>query len=87
MENIENRIEKIEARNSSVESDKAWETSNVRRVAIMILTYLVIVAYMTTIEVENPWTNAVIPVLGFLLSTFTISRIKKAWIKYLYKKN
>ena len=36
---MEERIEKIEERNKRVELDKAWETSWVRRIGIMILTY------------------------------------------------
>jgi len=53
----------------------------------MFLTYLVVGFYMTAIEIKNPWTNAVIPVLGFLLSTITISGIKKIWLNHFYKKN
>ena len=32
MEELKNRIEKIEKRNKSVETDKAWETSWTRRI-------------------------------------------------------
>lgn len=75
------RIEALEARNKRVEADKAWETSFTRRASIAALTYLVVVSYMYAISVANPWVNAIVPVLGFLLSTLTISLLKQWWIK------
>ncbi len=80
MESIEERLAKIEQRNSRVEADKAWETSWTRRCFIALFTYLVISLYMSVIGVEKPWLNAIIPTIGFLLSTLTLSFIKKNWI-------
>jgi len=77
---IEERLARIEQRNARVEADKAWETSWVRRTAIMVLTYLVVVAYLYFVVHINPWINALVPVLGFLLSTLTISLLKDYWI-------
>lgn len=85
-ESLEERIEKIEKRNKAVEADKAWETSWSRRMAVVFLTYLFIGIYMTSIGVDKPWLNAIIPVLGFLFSVFSISGLKKIWVKYCYKK-
>jgi len=80
METIEQRLEKIERRNSRVEADKAWETSWVRRFFIALITYLAISLYMSAINIERPWLNAIVPTVGFLLSTLTLSLIKKWWI-------
>lgn len=85
MESIEERLAKIEQRNSRVEADKAWETSWTRRFFIALFTYLVISLYMSVIGVEKPWLNAIIPTVGFLLSTLTLSFVKKNWIEK-YKK-
>ncbi len=76
------RIEKLEARNKRVEADKAWETSWTRRIAIMVLTYLVVVAYLHFVIHISPWINAVVPVLGFFLSTLTVAILKKFWISH-----
>lgn len=73
------RIEKLEARNKRVEADKAWETSWIRRGAIMVLTYLVVVFYLRFVVHIDPWINALVPVIGFFLSTLTISLLKKEW--------
>lgn len=78
--NIEKRIEAIERRNAKVEADKAWETSLARKVILLITTYLLISVYMTIINIEKPWLNAIIPSLGFLVSTLTIQRAKDIWL-------
>lgn len=77
---IKKRLEKIEVRNRRVELDKTWETSWIRRLLILILTYLLIGVYMNVIGVTDPWLNAFIPSLGFLLSTLTIGWVKNLWI-------
>lgn len=81
MKDLETRLEAIEARNKKVESDKAWEVSWTRRISIAVLTYIVIVSYLLYIENDEPYINAVVPVVGFLLSTLAISWIKKIWQK------
>lgn len=78
---IEERLAVIEARNKKVEFDKAWETSWTRRISIMVLTYLVVVAYLYFIVRIDPWINAIVPVLGFLLSTLTVGLIKNLWTR------
>ncbi|MCA9337336.1 hypothetical protein KC951_01355 [Candidatus Saccharibacteria bacterium] len=80
MKDLEKRLSAIEERNAKVEADKAWETSWTRRIAIAVLTYLVIVAYLHFVIHVEPWLNALVPVAGFLLSTLTISYLKKFWI-------
>lgn len=83
---LEKRIEKIEARNKRVETDKAWETSWTRRILIAVFTYLAIVIYLKFIVHINPWINAIVPTTGFLLSTLTLPFFKKLWIKYALRK-
>ncbi|MDB5185296.1 MAG: hypothetical protein JWN38_1104 [Candidatus Saccharibacteria bacterium] len=75
------RIEKLEARNKKVESDKAWETSWARRLSIMMLTYGVVVFYLHFVVHIDPWINALVPVIGFFLSTLTISLLKTYWVE------
>ena len=78
---IEQRLKFIEARNRRVEDDKAWETSWTRRTAIATLTYLVVVSYLHFVIHINPWLNALVPVIGFLLSTLAIQKAKEVWLK------
>lgn len=81
MDDLQARIEKLEARNKRVEADKAWETSWVRRLSIMALTYLVVAFYLHFVVHISPWVNALVPVIGYTLSTLTISLLKKRWIE------
>ena len=78
---LEERIIALEERNARVEADKAWETSWLRRVSIMLLTYLTVVAYLHFVIHVSPWLNALVPVIGFLLSTLTVSLLKRTWLR------
>ena len=78
---LEKRIEQIELRNKRVEADKAWETSWTRKISIAVLTYLVVAAYLHFVIHINPWLNALVPVAGFLISTLTMSYLKKIWLE------
>ncbi len=86
LKSLNQRIEAIEYRNQKVEVDKAWETSYARRLLLIIFTYLAVGLYMQAISVTNPWLNAIIPTLGFLLSTLTLPFFKRLWLTLFYKK-
>lgn len=77
---IEERIAKIELRNKRVELDKAWETSWTRKIAIAVLTYIVVWLYLRLVVGVDPWINAIVPTMGFLLSTLTMGYVKAYWI-------
>lgn len=81
IDSISKRLAKIEARNERVEADKAWEVSWQRRILILTLTYLLVLLYFFIIEVEKPLLNAIVPTLGFFLSTLTLSVVKTIWLK------
>ncbi len=80
IEELEKRIENIEKRNKRVENDKAWETSWLRKILIILLTYIFAVLYLKIADTTNPYFGAVVPCVGFFLSTQTLSFIKKKWI-------
>ncbi len=71
----------LEKRNKRVEGDKAWETSILRRLLIIILTYIFAVLYLRVADTTNPYFGAVVPCAGFFLSTLGINAIKKIWLK------
>lgn len=86
LEQISQELEKIKQRNKKVETDKAWEWSIARKMLLMIFTYLALGIYMQAIDINNPWLNAIIPTVWFLLSTLTLPRFKKLRTKHIYKK-
>ncbi|MDO8664707.1 MAG: hypothetical protein Q7K44_04155 [Candidatus Liptonbacteria bacterium] len=85
MDNLENRVQKIEEGNSGVETDKAWETSWTRRILLTIFTYLAIGIYMWAINIPRPWLNALVPAIAFMLSTLTMPFFKKIWLTRIEK--
>jgi hypothetical protein len=80
MIDLEQRVRALEERNARVETDKAWETSWTRMVSIAIFTYLTIGIFLGLIEVSRPWLNAIVPMLGFVISTFSMPVLKRWWI-------
>ena len=81
MDNLEQRIQKIEERNLKVEQDKAWETSWTRRILLLVFTYLAIGVYLRAIDITQPWLNAIVPAVAFMISTLTMPFFKKLWLK------
>ena len=80
MNELEKRIEAIEKRNKRVETDKAWETSWIRRICIMILTYIVVIVYSYIVrKYDNILHSSLVPVIGFTLSTLSLKLIRKIW--------
>jgi hypothetical protein len=82
---IEKEIIAIKKRNKKVEADKAWETSNARKFLIAIFTYILIVLFFWVMSLPNPLINAVVPTVGFVLSTLSMPYFKKYWINKFYK--
>ena len=84
MENkeLENEIVKIKERNKKVELEKAWETRWSRKMCIGILTYIVVVIYSYLINrISNIWLSSLVPVIGFILSTFSLKLVRNVWEK------
>lgn len=89
MNNIDKLIKEVESlklRNKKVEMHKAWEISLLRKFILLVLTY--IIAGFTLQQIGNPapWTNALIPSIGFFLSTLTLPFLRSLWERYIYKK-
>lgn len=80
IDEIRKELKKITERNSRVEIDKAWETSLSRRIILAALTYLSISLYMSAINIDRAWLNAIVPTIGFMLSTLTLPFFKEIWI-------
>lgn len=77
---LEERIKNIEQRNKRVELDKKWETSLVRKICIMILTYIVVISYSYLVRnYDNILLSSLVPVIGFGLSTLSLKLVRKMW--------
>ena len=77
---LEDAISKIEERNRRVETDKAWETSVVRIGFIVGITYTFTAFIFWFIGIERYFQNALIPTVGYALSTLSLSLLKSWWL-------
>ncbi len=81
LEELQSEIDQLKTRNKKVEADKAWETSGTRKALVLGLTYLVMVLVFWSTGIGNIFVNAIVPSVGFFLSTLTIPMVKKRWLK------
>lgn len=81
MSDIEKRLGAIEKRNLRVEQDKAWETSWTRRISITVITYIIVAMYLLVVGNDRPFINALIPAVGYFLSTLVLKSIRNFWQK------
>ncbi|MBQ6154833.1 hypothetical protein IJJ27_01985 [bacterium] len=82
---VQSDLKQIKARNKRVELDKAWETSFTRRLAIALLTYVIVVIYSFLIaNAANIFLSSLVPVIGFLLSTLSLRQLRRLWEKHYH---
>ena len=79
-------IQAIQDRNARVEADKAWEISWTRKFAITLLTYLIVMLYLTFLGMERVYLHALVPAGGYFLSTLTLPVFKNIWLQKIYKR-
>jgi hypothetical protein len=77
---LEQDIADIKTRNSRVEAEKAWEGSLSRIASVCAITYVSAVALLYSIGADRVLLGALMPVLGFLLSTLSLPPLKRWWI-------
>lgn len=85
IQELEEEINKIKARNKRVETEKTWETSWTRRVTITVMTYLAVSSFFYFSGNPEPLEQAVVPSLAFVLSVLSGPFMKKMWLKYVHK--
>ena len=78
-------ISTIHKRNQRVEADKAWERSYTRRDLLAVFTYIAIAAYLYAVNIPNALVTAIVPTVGFMLSTLTLPFFKNLWLRKIYK--
>ena len=87
LEKIKKEINLIIERNKRVEINKAWETSKTRILSILVMTYIITAVVFYFIGVKSFILSALIPSVGFYLSTLSLPFIKKTWVSNLLKNN
>ncbi len=80
MSDMDVRLQAVERRNQRVETDKAWEISWVRRGLIAAITYICGVLLLTALGHDGAYKHALVPVMGYLVSTLSLPEVKKIWL-------
>lgn len=81
IETLGKEVQTLKERNMRVEAEKAWETSYTRTFSIALITYFVALAVLYVIGVENYFLAALMPAIGFVLSTQSLPAIKRWWVR------
>lgn len=76
---LEATVEEIQRRNQEVETNKRWETSYFRRLSLLGITYLCTAIVFRAIGVQDYFANALIPTIGYFLSTLALPYLRKYW--------
>jgi len=83
---LEKEVNSIKERNERVELDKAWETSAFRIAVVLIMTYIITAVVFYFIGVKSYLLSALIPAVGYYVSTQSLPFIKRWWVNEIYKK-
>lgn len=81
VEKLEREVEALKERNKRVEEDKAWETSWARTITIALITYIVAAIVLYVVEAEAFLATALVPALGYALSTQSLPAVKRWWFR------
>jgi len=81
VEDMKEQIESLKARNIRVEAEKKWETSWQRKLGIIVTTYFVMILVFWSLGNDRPLLNAIIPTLGYTLSTLSMGWVKTLFLK------
>ena len=80
-QSLEESVAKIHLRNKRVEADKAWELSKTRTIFIAVSTYLLILSFMILIGDNHPSLNAFVASVGYLIAIASYGILKKYWLR------
>jgi hypothetical protein len=81
LEHLEKEIELLKTRNARVEAEKQWEISWQRKVGIIITTYFLMILVFWSLGNTEPVSNAIVPTLGYTLSTLSMGWMKRIFLK------
>lgn len=75
-------LRELHHRNYEKDKGKQFEGSYTRVSFIMVITYFTLCGYMIAIGVSDPFLNAIVPTVGFNLSTWSLPWVKQIWMGF-----
>ena len=65
--------------------DNEFAGSFIRMIFIMVVTYCTLYGYMTLINVDKAYLNAIVPTMGYNMSTWSLPYVKCLWLTFKEK--
>lgn len=79
---LQREIDQLQTRNFEKDRGKEFESSYTRVVFLMAVTYWTLFAYMKLVlKTSRPFLDALVPTLGFNISTWSLPYVKEWWIQ------
>ena len=83
MRAAESVLKKVLSRNKKVDKEVLWKNSYTHRISVSILIYVISVCCFYFTSVSEIFIIALIPSLGYFISTIKLKIIRNIWEKYL----
>ncbi len=64
-----------------------WNTSVLKHGLVIFMNYLIMLILMYILNIESPFISALLPTLGYAITSISLNSIKKYWIIYTYSEN
>ena len=77
---LQEEVDHINQRNVEKDRGKEFETSYTRVIFLMTITYCTLFGYMSFIKTNHPSLDAIVPTVGFNISTWSLPYIKEWWV-------
>lgn len=82
LNNLQHEVNKLKKRNFEKDRGKEFESSYTRVLFLMAVTYWTLFGYMALIiQSPNPFLDAIVPTVGFNISTWSLPYVKEWWIQ------
>ena len=82
MNYLQKQINDLKRRNFEKDRGKDFEGSYTRVLFLMVITYWTLFGYMAlVIKSKNPYLDAIVPTVGFNISTWSLPYVKEWWIQ------
>ena len=82
MDDLQTEILQLQQRNREKDRGKEFESSYTRVIFLMAVTYFTLLTYMAlVIKSANPYLDAIVPTVGFNISTWSLPYVKEWWIQ------
>lgn len=78
---LEETVERIRLSGKYSNLQKNWENSRIRVITVAVSMYVLTLTFMLILQVQNPIVSALLPTVGYMLSTNSIPLVRRIWVR------